>query len=66
MRFVSWNVNGLRAVMKKGFEEAFYALDADFFCLQETKLQDGQIALELPGYDAYWSYADKRATPARQ
>ncbi len=60
MRFVSWNVNGLRAVMKKGFEEAFYALDADFFCLQETKLQDGQLALELPGYDAYWSYADKK------
>ena len=49
MRFVSWNVNGLRACVKKGFEESFAALDADFFCLQETKLQAGQIDLPLPG-----------------
>ena len=60
MRFISWNVNGLRAVMKKGFEESFYALNADFFCIQETKLQEGQIEMDLPGYDAYWCYADKK------
>lgn len=60
MRFISWNVNGLRAVVKKGFEEIFYALDADHFCVQETKLQEGQIDLELPGYEKYWCYADKK------
>ena len=60
MRFISWNVNGLRAVMKKGFEEIFWSLDADFFCLQETKLQAGQIDLDLPGYEAYWNYAEKK------
>lgn len=60
MRFISWNVNGLRAVVKKGFEEIFYALDADHFCLQETKLQEGQIELDLPGYEKYWCYADKK------
>ena len=60
MKFISWNVNGLRACMKKGFEESFAALDADFFCLQETKLQAGQIALELPGYEQYWDYAEKK------
>ena len=60
MRFVSWNVNGLRAVMKKGFEDIFWGLDADFFCLQETKLQEGQIDLDLPGYESYWSYAEKK------
>ena len=60
MRFISWNVNGLRAVMKKGFEEIFLNLDADFVCLQETKLQAGQIELELPGYESYWSYAEKK------
>ena len=60
MRFISWNVNGLRAVMKKGFEESFWGLDADFFCLQETKLQAGQIDLDLPGYEAYWNYAEKK------
>lgn len=60
MRFISWNVNGLRAAMKKGFEDVFWALDADFFCLQETKLQEGQIELDLPGYDSYWSYAEKK------
>lgn len=60
MRFISWNVNGLRAVVKKGFEEIFLGLDADFFCIQETKLQAGQIELDLPGYEAYWSYAEKK------
>ncbi len=60
MRFISWNVNGLRAVVKKGFEDIFLALDADFFCLQETKLQEGQIELDLPGYESYWSYAEKK------
>ena len=57
MRFISWNVNGLRAVCKKGFEDIFWSLDADFFCLQETKLQAGQIELDLPGYESYWCYA---------
>ena len=60
MRFISWNVNGLRAVMKKGFVDIFLALNADFFCLQETKLQEGQIELDLPGYESYWSYAEKK------
>ncbi len=60
MRFISWNVNGLRAAVKKGFEETFYALDADHFCIQETKLQAGQIELDLPGYEQYWCYADKK------
>ena len=60
MRFISWNVNGLRAVMKKGFEEAFYALNADFFCLQETKLQEGQIDLSFDGYESYWCDAEKK------
>ena len=60
MRFISWNVNGLRAVVKKGFEDIFWSLDADFFCIQETKLQEGQINLDLPGYECYWSYAEKK------
>ena len=60
MRFLSWNVNGLRAVQKKGFEDIFLSLDADFFCLQETKLQEGQIDLSFPGYESYWSYAEKK------
>ena len=60
MRFISWNVNGLRAVLGKNFREAFEALDAGFFCLQETKLQEGQVDLQLPGYHAYWNYADKK------
>lgn len=60
MRFISWNVNGLRAVVKKGFEDSFWGLDADFFCLQETKLQAGQIELNLPGYECYWNYAEKK------
>ncbi|MCD8303186.1 MAG: exodeoxyribonuclease III [Prevotellaceae bacterium] len=60
MRFVSWNVNGLRAVAGKNFAEAFGALDADFFCLQETKLQAGQLDMEFPGYRSYWNYAEKK------
>lgn len=60
MRFISWNVNGLRAVIKKGFEDIFWSFDADFVCLQETKLQAGQVELDLPGYESYWCYADKK------
>jgi exodeoxyribonuclease III len=60
MRLISWNVNGLRALAQKGFEDIFYGLDADVFCLQETKLQEGQIDLDLPEYYKYWSYAEKK------
>ena len=60
MNFISWNVNGLRACMTKGFPEFFEKADADFFCLQETKLQQGQIDLSLPGYHQFWSYAEKK------
>ena len=60
LKFVSWNVNGLRAVANKGFKEIFEKLDADFFCLQETKLQEGQIDLTFPGYGSYWNYAEKK------
>ena len=60
MRLISWNVNGLRAVVKKGFQDIFWNLDADFFCLQETKLQEGQITLDLPGYHQYWCYAERK------
>lgn len=60
MKLISWNVNGLRAVMKKNFMEVFNELDADFFCLQETKLQAGQIEMDLPGYHQYWNYAVKK------
>lgn len=59
-KFVSWNVNGLRAVCTKGFEDIFKELDADFFCLQETKMQEGQLDLEFPGYHSYWNYAQKK------
>ena len=59
-KFVSWNVNGIRACVQKGFIESFNALDADIFCLQETKLQAGQIDLDLPGYHQYWNYAEKK------
>ena len=59
MKLVSWNVNGLRAVVGKGFAEIFSDFDADCFCLQETKLKAGQIDLEFPGYESYWDYADK-------
>jgi exodeoxyribonuclease-3 len=60
MKLISWNVNGLRAVMGKNFMEVFGELDADFFCLQETKLQAGQIEMDLPGYHQYWNYAEKK------
>ena len=60
MKLISWNVNGLRACLDKGFTEAFEALDADFFCLQETKLQAGQVTLDLPGYHQFWNYAEKK------
>lgn len=59
-KFISWNVNGLRACVKKGFEDTFHALDADIFCVQETKLQEGQIDLPLEGYHQYWNYAEKK------
>ena len=60
MRLISWNVNGLRAVMGKNFMEFFNDIDADIFCMQETKLQEGQIEMDLPGYYQYWNYADKK------
>lgn len=60
MKFISWNVNGLRACAEKGFSEAFASLDADFFCLQETKLQAGQIDIAFEGYRSWWNYADKK------
>lgn len=60
MKFISWNVNGLRACVQKGFLDIFNEIDADIFCLQETKLQEGQIDLELPGYHQYWNYAEKK------
>ena len=60
MKLISWNVNGLRACVGKGFEETFKTLDADFFCLQETKMQAGQLDLQFPGYRSYWNYADKK------
>ena len=60
MKLISWNVNGLRAVLGKNFREDFAALDADVFCLQETKLQEGQLELDLPGYRKYWNYAEKK------
>lgn len=60
MRFISWNVNGLRACVNKGFEDSFFGLDADIFCVQETKLQAGQIKIDLPGYYQYWNYAERK------
>jgi exodeoxyribonuclease-3 len=60
MKLVSWNVNGLRACVGKGFQEVFKQLDADFFCLQETKMQAGQLDLDFPGYESYWNYAEKK------
>lgn len=59
-KFISWNVNGIRACEKKGFKDSFSNLDADIFALQETKLQEGQIDLDLPGYNQYWNYAEKK------
>jgi len=60
MKLISWNVNGLRACMQKGFMDFFNEIDADFFCLQETKLQEGQIDLEMEGYEQFWNYAEKK------
>lgn len=60
MKFISWNVNGLRACVTKGFEDIFKNLDADFFCLQETKMQHGQLDLQFEGYTSYWNYAEKK------
>lgn len=60
MKFISWNVNGLRACVSKGFQDYFDTMDADFFCLQETKLQSGQISMNLPGYHQFWNYAEKK------
>ena len=60
MKFISWNVNGLRACVQKGFLDYFHSVDADFFCIQESKLQEGQITLDLPGYHQYWNYAEKK------
>lgn len=60
MKFVSWNVNGLRACLQKGFEDYFFRSNADFFCLQETKLQAGQVAFHPDGYHQYWNYAEKK------
>lgn len=60
MKLISWNVNGLRACMKKGFEEYFKEVDADIFCVQETKLQEGQIDFQPEGYECYWNYAEKK------
>lgn len=60
MKLISWNVNGIRACCDKGFREAFKSLDADFFCLQETKMQEGQLDLAFDGYTSYWSYAEKK------
>ena len=60
MKFISWNVNGLRACVGKDFEKSFRQLDADFFCLQETKMQEGQLDLQFEGYTSYWNYAEKK------
>ena len=60
MKLITWNVNGLRACVGKGFGDVFRSLDADFFCLQETKMQEGQLDLQFEGYKSYWNYADKK------
>lgn len=60
MKFISWNVNGLRAIVGKGFERAFHALDADFVCIQEIRMQEGQLDLAFSGYSSYWNYAEKK------
>ncbi len=60
MKFISWNVNGIRACVQKGFMDFFQEADADVFCIQETKMQEGQLALETPGYHQYWNYAQRK------
>ena len=64
-KMISWNVNGLRAAVGKNFKEVFDSLDADIFCIQETKLQEGQIDLEFDGYKSYWNYAEKKGYSGR-
>ena len=66
MKLISWNVNGLRACMQKGFLDAFHDFDADFVCIQETKLQEGQIELSIPGYLQFWNYAEKNKGQKRR
>lgn len=66
MKLVSWNVNGIRACVGKGFLDYFYQIDADVFCIQETKLQEGQISLELKDHSQYWNYAVKKVIPVQQ
>ena len=66
MKLISWNVNGLRACIQKGFLDFFKEADADIFCIQESKLSEGQLTLDLPGYHQYWNYAEKRDIPARR
>lgn len=65
MKLISWNVNGIRACVRKGFLDYFQEVNADVFCIQETKLQEGQIDLQLEGYYQYWNYAVKKAIPER-
>ena len=65
LKFISWNVNGIRACCDKGFREEFKRLDADFFCLQETKMQAGQLDLQFEGYQSYWNYAEKKGYSGR-
>ena len=60
MKLISWNVNGLRACINKGFMDFFNKIDSDFFCVQELKLQEGQIELEMPGYEQYWNFAERK------
>ena len=60
MKFISWNVNGIRACVQKGFMDFFREADADIFCIQESKMQKGQLELELPGYCQYWNYAERK------
>ena len=66
MKLISWNVNGIRACVQKGFCEFFKEIDADIFCIQESKLQEGQIELELEGYHQYWNYAEKNEAGAKK
>lgn len=66
MKLISWNVNGLRACVEKGFTDVVKEMDADIFCVQETKMQAGQLTLELPGYYQYFNYAEKRGIPAQR
>ena len=66
MKLISWNVNGIRACVQKGFLDFFREADADIFCIQETKMQEGQLELELPGYYQYWNYAVRKGIPGRR